>query len=85
MILKYIAHDTLVLSREDVSSYPVAHNSGNPPTFFGTAAICIGPRVRSVFRISCRGTLFCPVKIISIILGEQTNITIFKSTVKLSC
>lgn len=88
---KSVAKYTLAFHTKGVSQRPrleydcYEHTMSDPPTFFGATTISVRSRVWSVFCISCCSTLLCPVKIIRIILGEQTNVTIFKSTVKFSC
>lgn len=54
-------------------------------TLLGAGAVSVGPRVGGVLRVPRGSALFCPVKIVSVILSEKANVPILKATVELSC
>jgi len=54
-------------------------------TFLGASPIGVRARVRGILCVSSGSALFCPVKIVRVILSEEANVPVLKATVELSC
>lgn len=76
---------------QEVAEVPVLDSSLFPHpslldlTLLGAGAVGVGPRVGRVFRVPRGSALFCPVKVVGVILSEKANVPILKATVELSC